>query len=339
VTDLHLEHSTEPLNLTTDHTVTPSLPFSIFDDNLDTSGDVLPEAIDVHIEQQSSNDQDRAKLLRRNPPQTRQPPAKLQDYVAHTVRYPITQFWIYQRLSPLHTTFITAISSVHEPKNFHEAQSQSVWQKAMAEELTALEENKTWSIVPIPLGKHAVGSCWIFKTKFNSDGSINRHKARLVAQGFTQKFGIDYKETFAPVAKMTTVRVLFSIAINNGWALSQIDVKNTFLHGDLKEKVFMKLPLGHPQSRDSKMVCQLNKSIYGLKQSSRAWHAKFSTALETLGFSKSSADSSLYVQFRKNDNLMVLINVDDLIITGNNNESITQLKENLRQQFPIKDLG
>jgi len=118
-----------------------------------------------------------------------------------------------------------------------------------------------------------------------------------------------------------------------------MDVKNAFLHGDLEEVVFMKLPPGHPQSRDSKMVCQLHKSIYGLKQSSRAWHAKLSTALETLGFSKSSADSSLYVQLRKNDNLMVLIYVDDLIITGNNNESITQLKENLQQQFPIKDLG
>jgi hypothetical protein len=90
VTDLHLEHSTEPLNLTTDHTVTPSLPVTISYDNLDTSGDVLPEGIDVHIEQQSSNDQDRAELLRRNPLRTRQPPAKLQDYVAHTVRYPIT---------------------------------------------------------------------------------------------------------------------------------------------------------------------------------------------------------------------------------------------------------
>jgi len=96
----------------------------------------------------------------------------------------------------------------------------------MAEELTALEENKTWGIVPLPHGKHVVGSRWIFKTKFNSDGSIDRHKARLVTQGFTQKFGIDYKETFALVAKMITVRVLLSVAINNGWVMSQMDTKN-----------------------------------------------------------------------------------------------------------------
>ena len=209
----------------------------------------------------------------------------------------------------------------------------------MAEELAALEENKTWSITPLPHGKHAVGSRWIFKTKFNSDGSIDRHKARLVAQGFTQKFSIDYKETFAPVAKMTTVRVLLSVAINNGWEMSQMDVKNALLHEDLEEEVFMKLPPGHPQGGDSRMVCHLYKSIYGLKQSPHAWHAKLSTALEALGFKKSSIDSSLYVQLNTNDNLMVLIYVDDLIITGNNSDSIALLKKNLQLQFPIKDLG
>jgi len=209
----------------------------------------------------------------------------------------------------------------------------------MAEELTALEKNKTWSITPLPHGKHAVGSRWIFKTKFNSDGSINRHKARLAAQGFTQKFGIDYKETFAPIAKITTVRVLLSVAINNGWKMSQMDVKNTFLHGDLEEEVFMKLLPGHPQGGDSRMVCQLHKSFYGLKQSPRAWHAKLSTALEALGFKRSSADSSLYVQLNINDNFMVLIYVYDLIITGNNSDSIALLKKNLQLQFPIKDLG
>ena len=291
------------------------------------------------MESQLSNIQNRAVPLRRNPPRTRHPPSKLQDYAAYTVRYPINKFLTYRRLSPLHTAFLTAISSVYEPKNFQEAQSQGIWKKAMAEELAALEENKTWSITPLPHGKHAVGSRWIFKTKFNSDGSIDRHKARLVAQGFTQKFGIDYKETFAPVAKMTTVRVFLFVAINNGWEMSQMDIKNTFLHGDLEKKVFMNLPPGHPQGGDSIIVCHLHKSIYGLKQIPHAWHVKLSTALEALGFKKSSADSSLYVQLNTNDNLMVLIYVDDLIITGNNNDSIALLKKNLQLQFPIKDLG
>ena len=138
---------------------------------------------------------------------------------------------------------------------------------------------------------------------------------------------------------MTTVRVLLSVAINKGWKMSQMDVKNAFLHGDIEEEVFMKLPPGHPQSGNSSLVCKLHKSIYGLKQSPRAWHAKLSTTLEALGFQKSSVDSSLYVKLKPNDSLMVLIYVDDLIITGHDSGSIKQLKESLQQKFPIKDLG
>ncbi|XP_068304379.1 uncharacterized mitochondrial protein AtMg00810-like [Pyrus communis] len=137
----------------------------------------------------------------------------------------------------------------------------------MAEELQALHENNTWTIMKLPKGKKAVGSCWVYKIKFHSYGTIERHKARLVARGFTQTYGVDYKETFAPVAKMNTMRVLLSVAINNTWPLFQMDVKNTFLHGELEEEVFMKIPLGHPQSNNPDLVCRLHKAIYGLKQS------------------------------------------------------------------------
>lgn len=327
--DLQPTQDLHPSHATSEHCV----------DHLDISSDLSKEAIIESPEQDCSHTQDEPIASRRNPPRVRHPPTKLADYVAHTVRYPVTNFMSYQRLSPMHTAFLTAISNDLEPKNFHEAKSQAVWQKAMHEELTALAKNKTWTIVPLPPGKHAVGSRWVFKVKFNSDGSLDKHKARLVAQGFTQKFGVDYKETFAPVAKMTTVRVLLSVAINNGWSLFQMDVKNAFLHGDLEEEVFMKLPPGHPQSDNSNLVCQLHKSIYGLKQSPRAWHAKLSTALEALSFRRSSADSSLYVRLGSVDKLVVLIYVDDLIITGNNNDSIAQLKMQLQQKFPIKDLG
>lgn len=162
-------------------------------------------------------------------------------------------------MSPSYSAFLTTISNVHDPKTFQEAQTQAVWKQAMEDELTALAENNTWIIMPLPSGKQAVGCRWVFKTKFRSDGSIDRHKARLVAQGFTQKYGVDYKETFAHVAKMTTIRVLLSVAINNGWSLSQMDVKNAFLHGDLEEEVFMKLPPGHPRSGDPNLVCKLYK--------------------------------------------------------------------------------
>lgn len=109
----------------------------------------------------------------------------------------------------------------------------------MDEELRALNDNHTWSLVQLPCGKKVVGSRWVYKLKFHSDGSIERYKARLVARGFTQTYGVDYKETFALVAKMNTVRVLLSVAVNQGWFLFQMDVKNAFLHGELEEEVYM----------------------------------------------------------------------------------------------------
>ncbi|KAM1728894.1 hypothetical protein ACFX12_019354 [Malus domestica] len=197
----------------------------------------------------------------------------------------------------------------------------------MAEELQALYENNTWTIVKLPKGKKAMGSRWVHKTKFHSDGMIERNKARLVARGFTQTYGVDYKETFAPVAKMNIVSVLLSVAINNAWPLFQMDVKNVFLHGELKEEVFMKLPPGHPQSNNPEMVCKLHKSIYGLKQSPRAWYAKLSHVLERVGFCRNNVDSFLFVRSSISGKLVVLIYVDDLIVIGDNMLEISALKQ------------
>jgi hypothetical protein len=276
---------------------------------------------------------------RRYPVRNRAPSTKLQDFVTYSVCHPISKYVTYHRFSSSHAAFLSAISSVHEPKNFYEANNQEVWKQAMHEELQALAENQTWTIVKLPNGKKPVGSRWVYKTKFNSDGTVNRHKARLVAQGFTQTLGVDYKETFAPVAKMNTVRALLSVAVNCGWSMSQMDVKNAFLHGDLEEEVYMKLPPGHPQSSDSSVVCKLHKSIYGLKQSPRAWHAKLSSSLQELGFLRSASDSSLFVRHVSDETLVVLVYVDDLIIAGNSNHAISQLKSTLQSRFPIKDLG
>ncbi|CAL8119105.1 unnamed protein product [Prunus armeniaca] len=209
----------------------------------------------------------------------------------------------------------------------------------MQEELKALDQHNTWRITKLPKGKKAVGCKWIYKLKFKSDGSIERHKARLVARGFTQTFEVDYKETFAPVAKMNTIRVLLSVAVNKGWPMYQMDLKNAFLHGDLKEEVYMKLPPGHPQSNELDLVCKLHKSIYGLKQSPRAWYAKLSSVLTSVGFKSSNADSSQFVRTGAMGKLVVLIYVDDLIITGDNADEIFNLKQSLRQRFAIKDLG
>ncbi|KAM1480311.1 hypothetical protein ACFX2I_027472 [Malus domestica] len=248
------------------------------------------------------------------------------------------KFLEYSRVSPSHAVFLSKIVALSEPSSFQEADSQLIWKFAMNEELKALNENKTWSITKLPKGMKTVGCRWVYKTKFKSDGSVERHKARLVARGFTQTYGLNYKETFAPVAKMNSVRVILSVAVNHDWPLFQMDVKNAFLHGELQEDVYMKLPPGHPQEGND-MVCKLHKAIYGLKQSPRAWYAKLSSVLEGVGFKRSNADSSLFVRDSSEGKLVVLIYADDLIVTGDSLTEIQRLKGLLHRKFAIKDLG
>jgi Reverse transcriptase (RNA-dependent DNA polymerase) len=155
--------------------------------------------------------------------------SRLRDFVTYKVCYPIQDFITYDNVAPQYKALLTSISNQKEPSIFEEAINQPVWCKAMKEELGALERNETWEIVQLPKGKKVVGCKWVYKLKYNSDGTIERYKARLVAKGYTQTHGIDYQETFAPVAKMNTVRILFSIAVNQNWTLYQLDVKNAFL--------------------------------------------------------------------------------------------------------------
>ncbi|KAL5832506.1 hypothetical protein ACOSQ3_016180 [Xanthoceras sorbifolium] len=143
------------------------------------------------------------------------------------------------------------------------------WKNGVMEELGALQRNKTWDITELPKGKKAVGCKWVFTVKHKADGSVERYKARLVVKGFTQTYGIDYEDTFAPVAKLNTIRVLLSLAVNLNWKLHQMDVKNAFLNGELAEEVYIEGPPRLENAYGDK-VYKLKKSLYGLKQSSRA---------------------------------------------------------------------
>ncbi|CAL2259674.1 unnamed protein product [Prunus armeniaca] len=158
-------------------------------------------------------------------------------------------------------------------------------------EMEALNKNATWELIPLPKGKKAVRCRWVFTLKHKADGSIDRYKARLVAKGYTQTYGVDYTETFAPVAKLNTVRVLLSLAANHDWPLLQFDVKNAFLHGDLKEEIYMDPPPGIPVTSKVGMVCKLRKSLYGLKQSPRAWFGRFAACMRKSGVGKAEIQS------------------------------------------------
>jgi len=191
--------------------------------------------------------------------------------------------------------------------------------------MEALEKNRTLELIPLPEDKKTIGCRWIFSIKHKADGTIERYKARLVAKGYTQTYGMDYQETFSPVAKLNTVRVLLSLAANLDWPLHQFDVKNAFLHGDLEEEVYMDIPPGYTLSLTAGIVCRLQKALYGLKQSPRAWFDRFSMAMKKYGFQQSNSDHTLFLKQRQRKVIALIIYVDDMIITGDDTEEIYKL--------------
>ncbi|RVX22042.1 Retrovirus-related Pol polyprotein from transposon RE2 [Vitis vinifera] len=284
------------------------------------------------------------------------PSVLLRDFVTHTVvaespspatpspqhpsgtPYPIAHYINCDNFSVHYRKFLATIISSNDPKSFKEAMKDVGWQKSMHEEIRALEKNGTWTLEPLPKGKRALGSQWVYRTKYFSNGDIERLKSRLVVLGNHQEAGIDYHETFSPVAKMTTVRAFLAIAASKNWELHQMDVHNAFLHGDLEEEVYMKLPPGFERS-DPNLVCRLRKSLYGLKQAPRCWFSKLVTALKGYGFLQSYSDYSLFTYTTGNVQINVLVYVDDLIISGNDSAALKTFKAYLSDCFKMKDLG
>lgn len=265
-------------------------------------------------------------------------PIALRKGTRTCTKHPLCLSITYQKLSPTHKVFLSNLHTIPIPRNLSEALKDKKWEDAMRVEMTALEKNKTWELVKLPRGKKLVGCRWVFTVKYKSDGSIERYKARLVAKGYTQTYGIDYLETFAPVAKMNTVRILLSLAASFGWNLQQFDVKNAFLHGDLDEEIYMEVPPGFASKEG--MVCRLKKALYGLKQSPRAWFGRFSKVMTTLGYKQSQGDHSLFIRHSNLGGVIaLLVYVDDIIVTGNDEGEMENLKGNLLAEFDIKELG
>ncbi|CAL8999194.1 unnamed protein product [Prunus brigantina] len=222
-------------------------------------------------------------------------------------RYPLCNFISYHRYSPTHLSYTYSVSRHVEPSSFAEAASDPNWRRAMHEELQALHANGTWTLTTLPPGKAPI-DC------------------------------IDYHDTFSPTAKMITVRCLLALAASQSWSLHQLDVNNAFLHGDLHEEIYMSPPPGLRRQGEN-LVCRLHKSLYGLKQASRQWFAKFTTAILSAGFQQSKADYSLFTRKSGTSFTALLIYVDDIVITGNDVRAIDSLKSFLRDHFRIKDLG
>jgi hypothetical protein len=230
-----------------------------------------------------------------------------------------------------------------EPECYAEAmedEHKSEWVDAMQDEMKSLHDNHTFDLVKLPKGKRALTNRWIYRVKQEEHTSQPRYKARLVVKGFRQRKGIDFDEIFSPVVKMSSIRVVLSLAASLDLEIEQMDVKTAFLHGDLEEEIYMEQPEGFRVKGKEDYVCRLKKSLYGLKQAPRQWYKKFESVMQEQGYRKTTSDHCVFVQkFPDGDFIILLLYVDDMLIVGMNSSRIGRLKKQLSQSFAMKDLG
>jgi hypothetical protein len=221
------------------------------------------------------------------------------------------------------------IGAENDPEFFSQAMSckeSELWYNAMKEEMNSMKSNGVWDLVELPNGVKAIGCKWVFKTKKNSLGNIERYKARLVAKGFTQKEGIDYTETFSPVSKKDSLRIILALVAHFDLELQQMDVKTAFLNGDLEEEVYMKQPKGFPSSDGEQLVCKLKKSIYGLKQASRQWYLKFHNVISSFDFVENIMDQCIYQKVSGSKICFLVLYVDDILLATNDKGLLHEVK-------------
>ena len=226
-----------------------------------------------------------------------------------------------------------------EPTSYAEAAAHQEWKDAMDKEMQSIERNKTWELVKLPVGKKPIGLKWVFKLKRNSNSEVVKYKARLVAKGYVQKYGIYFEEVFAPVARLDTVRVLLAFAANNGWKVHHLDVKSSFLHGELEEEVYVSQPEGYKVKGREQEVFKLSKALYGLKQAPRAWNVKLDNSLKKLGFRRCLSEQAVYTRGTGDSAVILGVYVDDLVVTGSNTEEINLFKKQMMAEFEMTDLG
>ena len=213
------------------------------------------------------------------------------------------------------------------------------WKKAMDREMESMGSNSFRSLVEAPKGVKPIGCKWIYKRKRGPDGKVETFKARLVAKGYTQKEGIDYDETFSPVAMLKSVRIVLTVAAVLDYEIWQMDVKTAFLNGELEEDIYMQQPKGFIALGQEHMVCKLHRSIYGLKQASRSWNNRFDQVIKLYGFEKSLDEPCVYKKIQGIVVVFLVLYVDDILLIGNSVKVLSDVKGYLKKQFDMKDLG
>ena len=288
----------------------------------------VKDTVDVDISQEEVNN---SEVEHMRPQRQRQPPvrygqneyadvASVRDYVHH-VAYNACQ--------------------IIEPKSLEEAlisEHSKQWKAAADSEYESLMKSQTWKLVELPSGRKPIGCKWVFKVKYGSNGKVERFKARLVAKGYIQQYGIDYEETFSPVVRFSSIRLLLAYAVQNEMLVHQMDVVTAFLNGKLEEEIYMEQPYGYILSGKEHLVCKLQKSLYGLKQSPRCWNTAFREFMMLLQFKQSTADPCIYVK-TTDTIIIVAVYVDDLIVMTKTAEEMQQIKASLALHFEMKDLG
>lgn len=229
--------------------------------------------------------------------------------------------------------------AVFEPAEFKEAEKDDKWIEAMREELRMIEKNGTWELVDRPENRKIIGVKWVYRTKLNADGSVNKHKARLVVKGYSQVYGVDFSETFSPVARLDTIRMLLALAAQKGWKLYHLDVKSAFLNGYLQEEIYVEQPKGFLVKGKEEKVYRLRKALYGLKQAPKAWYNKVDDYLQSLRFIKSPSEATLYVKKSDTNLIIVSVYVDDMLVTGSNEKLVDEFKAEMFKAFEMTDLG
>lgn len=244
------------------------------------------------------------------------------------------------RFTELYESIFKAVCNDDIPNSYSEIENSTnrdKWLEAVKSELDSMEKNKVWNIVKKPDNKKLLKSRWVFVIKTDANGSPVRFKARLVAKGFLQKFGVDYEETYSPVAKLSTLRTVLAVGVRRGYTFYQLDVKTAFLHGELKEDIYLEVPEG--MNTNPGMSLKLVKSLYGLKQSPRCWNQKVNMVLEGLGFKRSQHDYCLYTKNNNGNVMLLLLYVDDVLIAGNDLNDIERVKKKLSSVFDMSDCG